>query len=170
MATAVRLKELTRHILWHWPHGNLYCGQLALLGTPKPFTQPAVVMVVKNIRYDHMVTSSQWLLIGGAYLCPVDRIWPFFHFGDQKEFGILFQVRGGGWTKSNLNSWQDCQNKKSQSLIAVSGPTEHCSIFHFPSVRPPFVSSSVTGVTYQLFSIFWRFIPWKPYIFWMHII
>ena len=39
---------------------------------------------------------------------------------------------------------------------------------HFPlssSVRP-----SVTGVTYQLFSIFWRFIPWKPYIFWMHII
>ena len=30
--------------------------------------------------------------------------------------------------------------------IAVSGPTEHCSIFHFPpSVRPP---SSVTGVTY----------------------
>ena len=32
------------------------------------------------------------------------------------------------------------------------------------------VRSSVTGVTYQLFSIFWRFIPWKPYIFWMHII
>ena len=53
--------------------------------------------------------------------------------------------------------------------IAVSGPTEHCPIFHFPSssVRS---SSSVTGVTYQLFSIFWRFIPWKPYIFWMHII
>ena len=23
--------------------------------------------------------------------------------------------------------------------IAVSGPTEHCPIFHFPSVRPPFV-------------------------------
>ena len=36
-----------------------------------------------------------------------------------------------------------------------------------PSVCPP---SSVKGLTYQLFSIFWRFIPWKPYIFWMHII
>lgn len=35
---------------------------------------------------------------------------------------------------------------------------------------PPFVRPFVTGVTYQLFSIFWRFIPWKPYIFWMHII
>ena len=27
----------------------------------------------------------------------------------------------------------------SWNLIAVSGPTEHCPIFHFPSVRPPFV-------------------------------
>ena len=38
------------------------------------------------------------------------------------------------------------------------------TLHYFPlssSVRP----SSVTGVTYQLFSIFWRFIPWKPYIF-----
>ena len=33
MATAARLKKLTQHILWHWPHGNMYCGQLALLGT-----------------------------------------------------------------------------------------------------------------------------------------
>ena len=33
--------------------------------------------------------------------------------------------------------------------IAVSGPTEHCPIFHFPSS----VRSSVTGVPYQLFLI-----------------
>ena len=32
------------------------------------------------------------------------------------------------------------------------------------------VRSSVRGVTYQLFSIFWRFIPWKPYIFWTECI
>ena len=38
-----------------------------------------------------------------------------------------------------------------QEAIAVSGPTEHCTIFHFP---PPFVRPFVTGVTYQLFSIF----------------
>ena len=45
------------------------------------------------------------------------------------------------------------------------------TLLYFPlSVRPPFVRPFVTGVTYQLFSIFWRFIPWKPYIFWMHII
>ena len=35
---------------------------------------------------------------------------------------------------------------------------------------PLSVRSSVIGVTYQLFSIFWRFLTWKPYIFWMHII
>ena len=40
----------------------------------------------------------------------------------------------------------------------------------FSTFRPSSVRPSVTGVTYQLFSIFWRFIPWKPYIFWMHII
>ena len=40
----------------------------------------------------------------------------------------------------------------------------------FSTFRPPSVRSSVTGVTYQLFSVFWRFIPWKPYILWMHII
>ena len=40
----------------------------------------------------------------------------------------------------------------------------------FSTFLRSFVRPSVTGVTYQLFSIFWRFIPWKPYIFWMHII
>ena len=57
--------------------------------------------------------------------------------------------------------------KKNHWLFAVSGPTEHCTIFHLPPAVP---SSSIRGVTYQLFSIFLRFIPWKPYIFWMHII
>ena len=42
--------------------------------------------------------------------------------------------------------------------------------FPFSQFVCSFVRLSVTGVTYQLFSIFWRFIPWKPYIFWMHII
>ena len=62
-------------------------------------------------------------------------------------------------------------------LINVNFSLEYCGFWsnrtlpYFPlSVRPPFVRPSVTGVTYQLFSIFWRFIPWKPYIFWMHII
>ena len=46
-------------------------------------------------------------------------------------------------------------------------PNRTLPYFPLSSVlRPP----SVTGVTYQLFSLFWRFIPWKPYIFWMHII
>ena len=41
-------------------------------------------------------------------------------------------------------------------IIAVSGLTEHCSIFHFPLfVR----SSSITEMTYQLFSIFGWFRP-----------
>ena len=35
---------------------------------------------------------------------------------------------------------------------------------HFP---PP---SCVTGVTSRLFSIIWWFRPWKPYIFWTHVI
>ena len=36
-------------------------------------------------------------------------------------------------------------------FIAVSFPTEHCPLFHFP---PPSIRWSVTGVTYQFFSIF----------------
>ena len=32
------------------------------------------------------------------------------------------------------------------NTIAVSGPTEHCPIFHFPP--PSVLRSSVTGVTY----------------------
>ena len=40
-------------------------------------------------------------------------------------------------------------------------------LHYFPlSVRPP----CVTGVTFQLFLIIWWLRPWKPYIFWMHII
>ena len=40
--------------------------------------------------------------------------------------------------------------------IAVSGQSEYCTIFHFLFVCP-FIRSSVTGVTSQLFSIIWWF-------------
>ena len=49
----------------------------------------------------------------------------------------------------------------------------HCSfwstriLLYFPLSA---LRLSVTGVTYQLFSIIWWFRPWKPYIFWMHLI
>ena len=74
--------------------------------------------------------------------------------------------RSWSWTKDSRDSSTFCEN---DLTIAVSGPTEHCPIFHFPPssvLRPP----SVTGVTYQLFSICWQLRTWKPYIFWMHII
>ena len=64
------------------------------------------------------------------------------------------------YTCTSLNKWG--------LVIAVSGLTEHCSIFHFPP--PSSVRSSVTGVTSQLSLIIWWFRPWKPYIFSMHII
>ena len=44
----------------------------------------------------------------------------------------------------HCKQWFRAQKGGTNNIFAVSGPTEHCSIFHFP---PPFVRSfSVTGV------------------------
>ena len=61
-------------------------------------------------------------------------------YGDD---GNLFALKVGLMFMFNEKG-SDQPNRK-YNTIAVSGPTEHCSIFHFP---PPFVRSfSVTGVT-----------------------
>ena len=51
------------------------------------------------------------------------------------------------------------------------GEKSHCgfwsnrTVLYFPLSVRPFVRPSVTGVTYKLFSIFWRFIPLKTIYF-----
>ena len=46
-------------------------------------------------------------------------------------------------------------------VFAVHGLPENCSIFHCPFILRPFVTT---------FSKSWWLMPWKPYIFWIHII
>ena len=52
------------------------------------------------------------------------------------DFGVMLGDADGFRDDANF----DLYKKFVMIVIAVSGPTEHCSIFHFPpppSVRPP---------------------------------
>ena len=98
------------------------------------------------------------------------------------------------WTKGKMgqNEWQkkiEEEKKRRWKLIKVAmlhlvardawrglkiffcgfGSTRTLPYFcHFRLHFPP--PSCVTGVTSRLFSIIWWFRPWKPYIFWTHVI
>ena len=86
-----------------------------------------------------------------------------FYISDRHIWHRLY-ARITCWTVWKFAHWPDWRGPWQSSNC---GFWFNRTLHYLPlSVR----SSSVTGVTYQLFSIFWRFIPWKPYIFWMHII
>ena len=87
------------------------------------------------------------------------QIWPPCIVGDAHSRGSRGQCRSLQQLLPVKTYNCHCPDRLNKVIdIAVSGPTEHCSIFHFLFVRSSVrssIRSSVTGVTYQLFSIFW---------------